>query len=56
MQAIIQQARKVGDSKTVPNRFQQFFRDLLLPLFVKLEARKMDWVYGYQVDWHRKLT
>ena len=55
VQAIIKQARKVGDTKTVPNRFQQFFRDLLLPLFVKLEARKMDWVYGYRVDWHRKL-
>ncbi|WP_342085597.1 FAD-dependent oxidoreductase [Dyadobacter sp. OTU695] len=56
VETIIRQARKVGDSKTVPNRFQQFFRDLLLPLFVKLEARKMDWVYGYRVDWHRKLT
>ncbi len=55
VQAIIRQARKVGDSKTVPNRFQQFFRDLLLPVFVKLEARKMDWVYGYRVDWNRKL-
>jgi len=56
VETIIRQARKVGDSKTVPNRFQQFFRDLLLPLFVKLEARKMDWIYGYRVDWHRKLT
>ncbi|MET7257399.1 FAD-dependent monooxygenase [Dyadobacter fermentans] len=55
VQAIIRQARKVGDTKTVPNRFQQFFRDLLLPFFVKLEARKMDWVYGYRVDWHKKL-
>lgn len=56
VRAIIRQARKVGDSKTVPTRFQQFFRDLLLPVFVKLEARKMDWVFGYQVDWHRKLA
>lgn len=56
VQAIIQQARKVGDSKTVPNRIQQFFRDLMLPLFVKLEARKMDWIYGYQVDWKHKLV
>ena len=56
VQAIIRQARKVGDNKTVPNRFQQFFRDLLLPVFVKLEARKMDWVYGYKVDWDRKLS
>ncbi len=56
VQAIIKQARKVGDSKTVQNRFQQFFRDLLLPIFVKLESRKMDWVYRYKVDWDRKLT
>lgn len=54
VEAIIKQARKVGDSKTAPNRFQQFFRDMLLPLFVKLEAQKMDWVYGYKVDWDRK--
>lgn len=56
VEAIIRQARKVGDNKTVPNRFQQFFRDLLLPLFVKLEARKMDWIYGYKVEWNSKLT
>lgn len=56
VQAIIRQARKVGDNKTAPNRFQQFFRDLLLPLFIKLEARKMDWVYGYKVEWNHKLT
>lgn len=56
VETIIRQARKVGDSKTVPNRFQQFFRDLLLPLFVRLEARKMDWVYGYRVDWQTRLT
>jgi 2-polyprenyl-6-methoxyphenol hydroxylase-like FAD-dependent oxidoreductase len=40
---IIQQARKVGDIKKVPNRFQRFFRDLMLPYFVKYETRKMNW-------------
>src|SRR5205085_9028258 len=33
VQKIVREARKVGDSKTVPTKFQQFFRDLLLPFF-----------------------
>lgn len=52
---IVRAARKVGDNKTVPNKFQQFFRDLLLPFFVKMEAKKMDWVYSYKVDWNEKI-
>ncbi|GAB4021619.1 FAD-dependent monooxygenase [Spirosoma migulaei] len=52
---IVKEARKVGDNKTVPNKFQQFFRDLLLPFFVKMEAKKMDWVYAYKVDWNEKI-
>lgn len=53
---IVASARKVGDSKTVPNKFQQFFRDLLLPVFVKMEAKKMDWVFSYKVDWHKIIS
>lgn len=55
VQKIIKQARKVGDTKTVPNKFQQFFRDLLLSYFVKLEAKKMDWVYAYKTNWGEKI-
>lgn len=55
VQKIIKQARKVGDTKTVPNKFQQFFRDLLLPYFVKFEGKKMDWVYGYRSAWTEKI-
>ncbi|NOT74918.1 MAG: FAD-dependent monooxygenase [Cyclobacteriaceae bacterium] len=50
VEKIVQQARKVGDTKTAPNKFQQFFRDLLLPIFLKSEAKKMDWVYSYKVS------
>jgi 2-polyprenyl-6-methoxyphenol hydroxylase-like FAD-dependent oxidoreductase len=53
---IVASARKVGDNKTVPNKFQQFFRDLLLPVFVKMEAKKMNWVFSYKVDWHKKIN
>ncbi|MVM30262.1 monooxygenase [Spirosoma sp. HMF4905] len=56
VQKIVREARKVGDNKTVPNKFQQFFRDLLLPFFVKMEAKKMDWVYSYKVDWNEKIS
>lgn len=52
---IVREARKVGDTKTVPNKFQQFFRDLLLPYFVKYEAKKMDWVYSYKINWGNKI-
>lgn len=55
VQKIVREARKVGDSKTVPSKFQQFFRDLLLPFFVKYEAKKMDWVYSYKVNWANKI-
>jgi len=44
---IIQQARKVGKSKSKPNPIAVFFRDLLLRHFIKLEKKKMDWVYRY---------
>jgi len=55
VQKIVKEARKVGDNKTVPNKFQQFFRDLLLPFFVKMEAKKMDWVYSYKTNWEEKI-
>ncbi len=56
VQKIIRQARKVGNSKTTPNKLQQFFRDLLLPVFVKMEAKKMDWVYRYKIDLAEKIS
>lgn len=56
VQKIIKQARKVGGVKTAPNKFQQFFRDMFLPFFVKFEAKKMDWVYRYKVNWDEEIA
>ena len=53
---IVQQARKVGDQKTAPGKIGQLFRDLLLPVFVKREAKKTDWVYDYREDWGQPIT
>ncbi len=53
---IVQQARKVGDNKTSPGKIGQFLRDLLLPFFVRREAKKSNWVYAYREDWLRPVT
>jgi 2-polyprenyl-6-methoxyphenol hydroxylase-like FAD-dependent oxidoreductase len=53
---IVQQARKVGDQKTSPGKIGQLFRDLLLPFFVRQEARKTDWVYAYRENWQEPIT
>jgi 2-polyprenyl-6-methoxyphenol hydroxylase-like FAD-dependent oxidoreductase len=54
VQRIVQQARKVGDNKTAPGKIGQLFRDLLLPYFVRREAKKTDWVYAYREDWEQQ--
>ncbi len=56
VQRIVQQARKVGDNKTAPGRIGQLFRDLLLPFFVRREAKKTEWVYAYRENWDQPTT
>jgi 2-polyprenyl-6-methoxyphenol hydroxylase-like FAD-dependent oxidoreductase len=56
VQRIVQQARKVGDNKTSPGKIGQLFRDLLLPFFVRREARKADWVYAYRENWQEPVV
>lgn len=48
VEKIIRQARKIGDSKSKPNRVATWFRDLLLGFFINMEIKKLDWVYGYR--------
>src|SRR5690625_2690599 len=48
VEKLIRTARKVGNQKSKPNSVAVFFRDLLLRHFIRLEIRKMDWVYGYK--------
>lgn len=47
----IQQARRNSGHKVASNPVQAWIRDRLLPVFLKLGARSIDWLYGYRVDW-----
>ncbi len=55
VEKLIQTARKVGNNKSIPNPITTFFRDLFLKHFIKMEIKKMDWIYGYTVDWKAPL-
>lgn len=47
---IIARARKVGKTKSKPNPVANFFRDRMLKHFIHTEKKKMDWIYGYDVN------
>jgi hypothetical protein len=44
-------ARSLGGAKLVTNPIQVWFRDLLMPLFLRQSANPeaLDWIYAYQV-------
>ena len=47
-----------GDSgKYITQPMQQWFRDLMTPIFLKLFAnpKASDWMYSYRVDWNKKI-
>jgi 2-polyprenyl-6-methoxyphenol hydroxylase-like FAD-dependent oxidoreductase len=55
---IVQYSRDIGQSKVAPNAVARWFRDLLLPFFLKrfTNARALDWLYTYKVDWNAKVA
>lgn len=50
------QARRIGKQKAVTNPVKLWFRDLLMPVFLKLGTNSMDWLFEYRVDWKNTLT
>jgi 2-polyprenyl-6-methoxyphenol hydroxylase-like FAD-dependent oxidoreductase len=46
-------ARSLGGAKLITNPIQVFFRDLMLPIFLKRSANPtaLDWIYAYDVEW-----
>jgi 2-polyprenyl-6-methoxyphenol hydroxylase-like FAD-dependent oxidoreductase len=50
---VVKFSRERGNSKAAANPIARWFRDLLLPFFLKSLANStaLDWVYGYTVDW-----
>lgn len=50
-EALVAEARKMGNQKSPPTGMAAWFRDLLLPFFLKLTAKQTTWVYDYKVAW-----
>lgn len=50
---MVQYGRSLGQAKIMTNPIQVWFRDLLMPFFLKRFANPaaLDWVYSYKVDW-----
>ncbi|WP_028609821.1 FAD-dependent oxidoreductase [Paenibacillus harenae] len=54
VERIVQYSRRIGQRKHATNPVQVFFRDLMLPLFLK-SAKKQShtWLYDYRIDWEK---
>ncbi len=51
-------SRARGNNKAASNPLARWFRDLLLPFFLKVGTNPaaLDWVYTYSVDWEAPMT
>jgi 2-polyprenyl-6-methoxyphenol hydroxylase-like FAD-dependent oxidoreductase len=55
---VVKFSRERGNNKAASNPIARWFRDLLLPFFLKSLANStaLDWVYGYSVDWEAPIA
>ncbi|WP_373232382.1 FAD-dependent oxidoreductase [Cohnella sp.] len=57
VERIVKYSRSIGKRKHATNPVQVFFRDLMLPLFLKSFNNDTNrWMYDYNVDWNEKVT
>ena len=57
VEKVVKYSRSIGQRKHATNPVQVFFRDLMLPFFLKQATRQSNaWLYDYRVDWHDKAT
>jgi 2-polyprenyl-6-methoxyphenol hydroxylase-like FAD-dependent oxidoreductase len=57
VERMVKWARSMGNAKAITNPIQVWFRDLMMPFFLKIFANPaaLDWIYSYNVDWDEKL-
>jgi 2-polyprenyl-6-methoxyphenol hydroxylase-like FAD-dependent oxidoreductase len=50
---VVKFSRERGNNKAASNPIARWFRDLLLPFFLKSlnNSAALDWLYAYTVDW-----
>lgn len=54
VERIVKYSRQIGSRKHATNPVQVFFRDLMLPVFLKQAGKQSNaWLYDYRVDWER---
>ncbi|WP_313002984.1 hypothetical protein [Chryseobacterium gleum] len=44
---MLQNARKVGNTKTKTNPITAWFRDLFIGFFISKQIKQLDWIYGW---------
>ncbi|MEF3306784.1 FAD-dependent oxidoreductase [Paenibacillus sp. GYB003] len=55
VERIVQYSRRIGQRKHATHPVQVFFRDLMMPLFLKSASKGSNrWMYDYKVDWNDK--
>lgn len=56
VERIVSYSRQIGQRKHATNPVQVFFRDLLLPHFLKAAGKQsLSWLYDYRIDWNDKI-
>jgi hypothetical protein len=55
---IMEWERTFGGAKLMSNPIQVWFRDHMMPFFLKFSAKPeaLDWVYGYTIDWDEPVS
>ena len=57
VERIVKYSRSIGQRKHATNPVQVFFRDLMLPIFLKsANKHSNEWMYDYRIDWEEKVT
>ena len=58
VERMVKYGRSLGQAKIMTNPIQVWFRDLLMPFFLKNFANPaaLDWVYSYKVDWDEHMA
>jgi 2-polyprenyl-6-methoxyphenol hydroxylase-like FAD-dependent oxidoreductase len=57
VEKVVRYSRSIGQRKHATNPVQVFFRDLMLPFFLKQASRQSNaWLYDYRVDWRDTVT
>jgi len=57
VERIVRYSRTLGQRKYAANRVQAFFRDTMMPLFLKSANKDShSWMYDYRIDWEEHVS